>query len=176
MDLPERLTDFSSVLTEFNSIWSDFWSEPDPLHDPAFPPPTRDSFDLPPLTRDSSDSDLPPPIFGVVLNTDSSSVFVSLSPVIPAPTCSSSGLRLFQVTTLLPPTRRPFFLRPDLSSSDARICHSSGEQRNKCFKYLGERRGAMFKIIDRFDFDQQVNKRKVCRFSLLLSILYGRTH
>ena len=25
-----RLTDFSSVLTEFNSIWSDLWSKPDP--------------------------------------------------------------------------------------------------------------------------------------------------
>ncbi|KAL4571233.1 hypothetical protein LXL04_017986 [Taraxacum kok-saghyz] len=39
--------------------------------------------------RDSSYSDIPPP----------------------APTCSSGGLRLLEVTTLLPPTRRPFFLR-----------------------------------------------------------------
>ena len=69
-------------------------------------------FDLPSLTRDRSDERISPPISGVVLNTDYTSVFVSLSPVIPAPTCSSGGLRLLEVTTLLPP-----------------ICHSSGEQR-----------------------------------------------
>ncbi|KAL4555495.1 hypothetical protein LXL04_038116 [Taraxacum kok-saghyz] len=37
-------------------------------------------------------------------------------------------------TSLLPPTRRPFFLRPDLSSSDARICHSSGKQSAEAIK------------------------------------------
>ncbi|KAL4589907.1 hypothetical protein LXL04_002819 [Taraxacum kok-saghyz] len=67
------------------------------------------SFDLPPLTRDSSDERISPPISGVVLNTDCISVFVSLSPVIPAPI--SGGLRVLEVTTLLPPSRRPFFLR-----------------------------------------------------------------
>ncbi|KAL4559019.1 hypothetical protein LXL04_031151 [Taraxacum kok-saghyz] len=94
-----RLTDFSSVLTENSGDSSD--ERISPAH--------CTSFDLPPLTRDSSDERISPPISGVVLNTDCTSVFVSLSPVIPAPI--SGGLRVLEVTTLLPPSRRPFFLR-----------------------------------------------------------------